>query len=94
MPEKSANRIEEATARVIELEAELEASGNATTDDAALVRAREILHTWVDSVIAVVATPGVGRAVLMHENGTESRISSPDLPFKLAVPVTFNTSEG
>jgi hypothetical protein len=93
MSEKSASRIEEATARVIELEAELEASGNATTDDAALARAREILHAWVDTVVAVVATPGVGRAVLMHENGTESRISSPELPFKLAVPVTFKNSD-
>jgi hypothetical protein len=89
MTDKSASRIEEATSRVIELEAELEASGSATTEEAALARAKAILHAWVDSVTAVVATPGVGRAVLMHENGTESRIASPDLPAKLAVPITF-----
>lgn len=93
MTEKSASRVEEATARVIELEAELEASGSATTEEAALARAREILHEWVDSVTAVVATPGVGRAVLIHENGTESRIASPDLPFRLAVPITFAKRE-
>ncbi|KHK92437.1 hypothetical protein [Novosphingobium malaysiense] len=89
MTEKSDSRIESATSRVIELEAELEASGSATTEEAALARAKEVLHAWVDSVTAVVATPGVGRAVLIHENGTESRIASPDLPFKLAVPVNF-----
>lgn len=93
MTEKSASRIEEATARVIDLEAELEAAGTATTQEAALARAKEILHAWVDSVTAVVATPGVGRAVLIHRNGTESRISSPDLPFKLAVPVSFAKRE-
>lgn len=94
MTEKSANRIEDVVARVIELESELEASSDTMAGDAQLVRAKEILHAWVDSVTAVIATPGVGRAVLMHENGTESRISSPDLPFRLAVPVTFAKSEG
>ncbi|MCJ2180631.1 hypothetical protein [Novosphingobium album (ex Hu et al. 2023)] len=94
MTGKAASRIEEATARVIELEAELEAAGSATTEEAQLARAKEILHAWVDSVTAVVATPGVGRAVLIHDNGTESRIASPDLPFKLAVPITFTKREG
>lgn len=89
MTEKSDSRIESATSRVIELEAELEASGSATTEEAALARAKEVLHAWVDSVTAVVATPGVGRATLIHKDGTESRIASPDLPFKLALPVNF-----
>lgn len=89
MTEKAAGRIKQMTARVTELESELEASSDAIAGDAELARAKEILHAWVDSVTAVVATPGVGRAVLMHDNGTESRISSPDLPFRLAMPVTF-----
>lgn len=81
--------IKEATDRVIELEAELEASSDLTTQDEALARARAILHEWVDTVVAVVATPGVGRAVLIHADGHESRIASPQLPYKLAVPVSF-----
>ena len=85
--------IDEATARVIELEAELEASGNATTESDALARAKALLHDWVDSVTAVVATPGVGRVVLIHTNGRESRIASPDLPAILAVPVTWRPAE-
>lgn len=89
-----AERIKEATDRVIELEAELEASGNASTEAEAIARARAILHDWVDTVTAVVATPGVGRVVLIHENGRESRIASPDLPFQLAAPVTFAVGEG
>jgi hypothetical protein len=89
MTQQSVNRIQEVTARVTELESELEASSDAFAEDAGLARAKEILHAWVDSVTAVVATPGVGRAVLMHENGTETRISSPDLPFRLALPVSF-----
>lgn len=83
------DRIDEATARIADLEAELEASGTTTRDGAALVRVRALLHEWVDTVTAVVATPGVGRVVLIHENGAESRIASPELPFRLAVPVTF-----
>jgi len=81
--------IEEATSRVIDLEAELEASGNATTEGEALLRVREILHRWIDTVTAVVSTPGVGRVVLIHENGRESRIASPDLPSLVAVPVIW-----
>jgi hypothetical protein len=44
----------------------------------------------VDSVTAVVATPGVGRVVLIHDNGSESRIASPDLPMLLSVPVSWS----
>lgn len=87
-------RIEEATARIVELEAELEASGTTTRKAAELARAKALLHDWVESVVAVVATPGVGRAVLIHENGMESRIASPDLPFRLAIPVSFEPREG
>lgn len=94
MTNKPADPIEAATSRVIDLEAELEASGSATRAGDALARARALLHEWVDTVSAVVATPGVGRVVLIHENGHESRISSPQLPFLLAVPVSFGEDEG
>lgn len=89
MTAPESDRIDEATARIVDLEAELEASGTTTREAEALARARSVLHEWVDSVSAVVATPGVGRVVLIHENGTESRIASPELPFLLAVPVSF-----
>lgn len=96
MSEQTGNRarIEEATARIVELEAELEASGTTTREAAELARVKTLLHDWVESVVAVVATPGVGRAVLIHDNGTESRIASPELPFRLAVPVSFERDEG
>jgi len=83
------DKLTSAVDRVTELEAELEASSDATTGGDALARAREVLHQWVDSVTAVVATPGVGRVVLIHENGSESRIASPDLPMLLSVPVSW-----
>jgi hypothetical protein len=94
MTEPHAERIAEATARIADLEAELEAAGTTTSEAEALARVRALLHEWVDSVIAVVATPGVGRVVLIHENGGESRIASPDLPYRLAVPVTFGGTIG
>lgn len=89
-----AQAVAEAVERVTELESELEASSDATTEGDALARARAILHRWVDSVTAVVATPGVGRVVLIHENGRESRIASPDLPQLLAAPVSFGEKAG
>ncbi|AXB77772.1 hypothetical protein [Novosphingobium sp. P6W] len=90
MTDQNADRIDEATARIADLEAELEASGTTTREAEALSRIRDLLHDWVDTVTAVVATPGVGRVVLIHDNGAESRIVSPELPFLLAVPVTFD----
>ena len=85
--------IDVATHRVIDLESELEASGNVTTEAEALAEARAILHRWVDTVVAVVATPGVGRAVLIHANGNESRIASPDLPALLSPPVNWEAGD-
>lgn len=82
--------VDEAIDRIIELEAELESAGNAVTDDDELAFARAALHQWVDSVIGVVASPGVGRATLIHANGRESKIASPDLPFLLSKPARFD----
>lgn len=83
------NAVEKAAERVLELEAELESAGSAATgaDDLAVMRAA--LHKWVDSVAGVVSSPGVGRVTLIHQNGRESKIASPDLPYLLVKPVTF-----
>jgi hypothetical protein len=81
--------VAKAAARVLDLEAELESTGNAVTADAHLAVARAALHDWVDSVVGVVASPGVGRVTLIHANGRESKIASPDLPYLLVKPVTF-----
>lgn len=82
-------RASEAIDRVTQLEAELEAASDTTAGGGELERAKALLHEWVDTVTAVVATPGVGRVVLIHANGRESRIASPDLPALLAAPVRF-----
>jgi len=91
-PDKQAspNALSETIDRVTQLEAELESASNATTATDALERARAVLHRWVDSVSAVVATPGAGRVVLIHADGSESRIASPQLPMLLAEPVRWD----
>lgn len=88
---KSSNTaaVEEAAARVIELEHELEAAGSATTGGDELNFSRERLREWVETVVGVVASPGVGRVTLIHANGRESKIASPDLPFLLSRPARF-----
>lgn len=84
-----AARITEAASRVVELEAELEASGTAATEGAKLEFARAALHAWVDTVVGVVASPGVGRVTLIHANGNESKIASPELPYLVTPPVSW-----
>lgn len=83
------NAIETAAERVISLEAELEAEGHAATDSDDLTWAQTALHHWVDTVVGVVTSPGVGRVTLIHANGTQSKIASPDLPYMLSKPVSF-----
>jgi hypothetical protein len=82
--------VKKAASRVIELEAELESAGEAKTGGDPLAEAKAALHEWVDSVVGVVASPGVGRVTLIHDNGHESRIVSPELPFLLSKPVSFD----
>jgi hypothetical protein len=73
--------------RVIELEKEVETIGHASVEQAALERARSILHQWVDEVTGVVVSPGLGRVTLIHGSGRQSTIASPDLPFRMSAPV-------
>lgn len=90
MTDKS-DSIRQATERVLQLEGELEAEGAASTQGDELAHARAILHQWVDSVVAVISSPGVGRVSLIHDDETESRISSPGLPFRLSRPARFDS---
>ena len=82
----SPDDIRDAAGRVVSLEAELESSGEATLDADKVAASRAVLHAWVDSVVGVVSSPGVGRVTLIHANGRQSNISSPDLPFALSTP--------
>lgn len=75
--------------RLVQLEAELESSGEAKTGADALAEARAALHEWVETVTAVVASPGVGRVSLIHANGQTSTIASSHLPFLLSRPARF-----
>ncbi len=87
----SSKEVREAAARVVELEAELENAGEASLGDAALAAARAVLHAWVDTAVAVVASPGTGRVALIHANGRQSSITSPELPFLLSRPAGRGT---
>jgi hypothetical protein len=81
---------EETARRLLDLEAEREVSGTATSDAAALAEARAALHAWVDSVAAVVAVPGAGRVSLIHADGGTSQIISADMAYKLSPKVRFD----
>ena len=83
----SSEAVRAAAARVIDLDAELEAAGEASLEEAAVAAARTKLHAWIDTVVAVVSSPGVGRVSLIHANGKQSGIASSELPFILSVPL-------
>lgn len=80
--------------RVVALEAELESAGEVTLVEAELARSRAALHEWVDSVVAVVSSPGVGRVSLIHKDGNQSSIASSRLPFLLSRPARFDEGDG
>ena len=80
---------EGAAERVIALEAELESAGEASLTGNQLDWSRASLHDWVETVVGVVASPGVGRVTLIHADGTQSSIASPRLPFLLSRPAQF-----
>ncbi|MEY4720870.1 MAG: hypothetical protein RIQ46_595 [Pseudomonadota bacterium] len=85
--------VEEAAERAIELEAERESAGIATTGGNDLDEARLRLREWVDSVVGVVAAAGSGRVTLIHANGRTSGIASADLARMLTPPARFEASE-
>lgn len=84
--DQTGKSVREAADRVIDLDAELEAAGEASVEAYAVAAARAVLHAWVDTVVAVVSSPGVGRVALIHANGRQSGIASPELPFLLSRP--------
>ncbi|WP_380781052.1 hypothetical protein [Sphingomonas sp. R86520] len=73
--------------RVIELEEELEASGVATIDGSELEWSRAALHKWVDDVVGVVVSPGLGRVTVIHPGGKRSSIASSTLPYLMSKPL-------
>ncbi len=82
--------VADAAGRIIDLEAELEAAGNALTGADPVAIARASLHEWVDTVVGVVTSPGVGRVTLIHANGKQTKIASSELPYLLSAPVRFD----
>ncbi len=82
---------DEAVDRVIGLEEEVEASGVALVEGDTLAHARATLHAWVDQMVGVVVSPGLGRVTVIHEGGRRSTITSATLPFVMSLPVGAKT---
>ena len=80
--------------RVLEFADELEASGEISIAKDALESARAALHAWVDDAIGFVATPAFGRVTVIHPDGQQSTIASPDLPYSMSAPVRAVATRG
>ncbi len=88
MQEEPKSAARAAADRVVGLEAELEAAGTAAVDTSSVDKARAIVIEWLDDVVGVVASPALGRVTLIHNNGRNSTITSPDLAFLISGPLT------
>lgn len=87
MTEATDDALRAVTDRVIELEEELEASGVAAIDGSDLEWSRAALHKWVDEMIGVVVSPGLGRVTVVHPGGRRSSIASATLPYVMSRPI-------
>ena len=72
--------------RVLEFADGLEASGEALVAGPAVERARQALHAWINAATGFVAMPALGRVTVIHPDGRQSTIASPDLPFAMSRP--------
>jgi hypothetical protein len=70
--------------RIVELGAELEAPGHAALEDASVVKARAVLHQWIDEMKGIVVNPALGRVTVIHAGGSGSSIASADLAFQMS----------
>jgi hypothetical protein len=84
MSSENQAKIKETADRIVELGNELEAPGHVAVDEPSLVRAREVLHQWVDRMQGVVVNPALGRVTVIHEGGNGSSIASADLAFLMS----------
>jgi len=73
--------------RVLKLAGELEASGDLKARGDDLEVARAALHRWIDEATGFVTTPAFGRVTVIHANGRQSSIQSPDLSYSMSVPL-------
>ena len=73
--------------RVLKLAEELEASGDVRAGGADMEHARAALHRWVDEATGFVTMPAFGRVTMIHANGRQSSIQSPDLSYSMSIPL-------
>jgi hypothetical protein len=77
-------KIKTTAERIVELGAELEAPGHAALEDSSIVKARAVLHQWINEMQGIVVNPALGRVTVIHEGGSASSIASADLAFQMS----------
>jgi hypothetical protein len=77
-------RTRELADRVLEMAQEVETHADATVEGEARRRCRGRRDGGVDTAPGVVVNAALGRVTLIHADGRQSTIASPDLPFILS----------
>jgi hypothetical protein len=83
----TSNAVDAIAERVLKLAEELEASGDVQAGGSAIEHARAALHRWVDEATGFVTMPAFGRVTVIHDNGRQSSIQSPDLSYRMSIPL-------
>lgn len=77
-------KIAAAADRIVELGKELETAGHAALDAPTVVRARAVLHEWIEGMQGIVVNPALGRVTVIDKDGNASSIASASLAFTLS----------
>lgn len=76
--------IKEMAERITKIDMEVEAPGQITVDEVALIKAREVVGQWLAGIQGVVVNAAMGRVTVIDKNGRASSIASPELCFMLS----------
>lgn len=86
MDEDRSAKSREVADHVQRLAEEVETHADVVLEGSTLERGRAKIHEWIDGMTGFVVNPAVGQVTVIHGNGRQSNIFSPDLPFLLVRP--------
>ena len=86
MAEGPTDKAQEVADHVQRLAEEIETHADVALGGAALESGRARIHEWIEGMTGFVVNAAQAQVTIIHANGRQSTIFSPDLPFLLVRP--------
>lgn len=83
MDENGSTKAQEVADHVQRLAEEIETHADVALGGPALENGRARIHEWIDGMTGFVVNAAQAQVTIIHANGRQSTIFSPDLPFQL-----------